>query len=159
MIVERVEKGVFLVNLWWRNQKFLVYFYSCKNLSKDLASEVKLRGLTPDKPVAIIPARMIKGLVQLVQGAVHYKIYAESISRIKNKGLLLALLITGRKQLKELVDALELSIKSGEDYYIISLDEPLRKSELCTATDIEAGIPEELKQVVKNVDALLSYLA
>lgn len=155
--------GIIRVYLWWRNLSFEVYLYMCKNLSGNLEFEVNYRGITPDKPIAIIPVDIIASPLELLQGAIHYKLYSHRIRRIKNRGLVLALLSVGEKQLEKLIDFLEDGIRAGSDYYVVAVDTDLGNREACVPIsfkheDLKDLDPGKLGKLVKNVDVLLSLI-
>lgn len=157
MIIEQLPNGAVRVNLWWRNWFFDLYVYVCENTSRNLEEEIKFRGITPDNPVALIPETLISSHIELVLGAVHYKLYSHRIQRVKNKGLALALLTLGEKQLDRLINLIEKAVADGLRYYLVSLDKDVNNKNGCTTLKIESRTLErnEFLKLVKNVDALL----
>lgn len=115
-----------------------------------------MRNALPTKPVTLIPSSLVETPLQLIQGALHYKLYANRITRIKNQGLLLALLITGTKQLNKLIELLNSEVENGTDYYLISIDVPLENLEGCTKISVADVRNESLSALVKNTRLVLS---
>lgn len=163
MLVKQLSNGSIEVNLWWRSTSFRVSMYLCRNQSRSLEAEVNYRRITPDKPIAIIPVNTVNSILELLQGAVHYKLYSNRIRRVKNKGLVLALLCTGEKQLERLISTLETAISAGLDYYVVAVDTELENRESCFPLGLEQRKFSELNsndlsKLVKNVEALFALL-
>jgi len=58
----------------------------------------------------------------LIQAALAYKIYSSELERIRNKGLLLAMLATGTSQISEVVKILGDEVEKRKQYYILGVD-------------------------------------
>lgn len=157
MIVEQLPSGAIRVNLWWRNRFFDLHVYICKNNSRNLVEEITFRGVTPDKPIALIPETLISSHLELIIGAAHYELYSHRTHKIKNKGLALALLTLGEKQLDRLIGLLEKAVAEGSRYYLVSLNRDVDKKNNCEVLKVESKTlnRDELLKLVKNVDALL----
>jgi hypothetical protein len=155
-----VEKGLIRINLSWRNLILDVYIYKCSNIYKNLLKEVEYRLIKPEDPIAIVPTSLIKTPLQLLQGSLYYKLYSNGIKRVKNRGLLLAMMITGNKQINKVVEALGVEIERGVDYYLVSLESPPSNTNMCTplsSLEID-GSREVLRPLVKNTSTLLELI-
>lgn len=146
------------VELTWRNTSFDLYIYLCRNKTNKLLSEVQLRSIKPDDPAALIPVTLIETPLQLIQGAIYYRIYSDRLTRIRNKGLLLASMILGVKQLGELIDKLEKEVGRGVDYYLVSVDTPLDAVNECSSINMEEVRSTSLSALVKNTQFVISMI-
>jgi hypothetical protein len=155
-----IEKGLIRINLPWRSLTLDVYIYKCSNLYKNLLKEVEYRLIKPEDPVAIVPISLIETPLQLLQGSLYYKLYSNGVKRVKNRGLLLAMMITGNKQINKVVGALGVEIERGVDYYLVSLESPPLNTNMCTplsSLEID-GSREVLRPLVKNTSTLLELI-
>ena len=157
MMVKPLGNGVFTAILWWRNLEVNIYLYSCHNITKDLASEVRMRGASPELPLALIPHNLVSSPLEILQGAIHYALYSHKIKRIRNRGLALALLITGIRQLEKLVSALEEELKRGTSYYVVGVNTDLRNKDCCAPLENldTSRMPQRL---AKNIELLFLLL-
>jgi len=144
------------VEIGWRGLHLSIYLYYCKNETGNLNSELQLRKASPAKPITLIPVTLVETPLQLVQGALHYKFYAGRVSRIKNQGLLLALLITGMKQLDELIELFSSELEKGVDYYLVGVDALPGDLEGCKEVDVTGAESRSLRALVKNTRLALS---
>jgi hypothetical protein len=155
-----IEKGLIRINLPWRSLTLDVYIYKCSNLYKNLLKEVEYRLIKPEDPVAIVPISLIETPLQLLQGSLYYKLYSNGVKRVKNRGLLLAMMITGNKQINKVVGALGVEIERGVDYYLVSLESLPSNTDMCTplsSLKID-GSREVLRPLVKNTSTLLELI-
>jgi hypothetical protein len=155
-----IEKGLIRINLPWRSLTLDVYIYKCSNLYKNLLKEVEYRLIKPEDPVAIVPISLIETPLQLLQGSLYYKLYSNGVKRVKNRGLLLAMMITGNKQINKVVGALGVEIERGVDYYLVSLESPPLNTNMCTPlSSLEIDRSREvLRPLVKNTSTLLELI-
>ncbi|MGC9121759.1 MAG: hypothetical protein ACP5HP_02345, partial [Thermogladius sp.] len=105
--VRSPKPGLLLIRYF--GKEFEARIYQCWKKNEDIDAELQNLGLVPDLPVALIPSKLIENDVQLVQGLAHYYMNKNLLTRIRHKGLLLATLVTGFKQLKDLLGNLRVS--------------------------------------------------
>lgn len=146
------------VLLGWRNTSLRIYLYSCKNITGDLKKEIEYRGIKPEDPVSIIPENIIETPLQLIQAALAYKIYSSELERIRNKGLLLAMLATGTSQISEVVKILGDEVEKRKQYYILGVDCIPQNTSECTPLDYRSVGTGFVKPLVKNIRFLLTLL-
>lgn len=158
MLTVEAESGRVAFRLNWRGLTVSLYAYFCENNSKSLIGEVSKRGVSPDAPMALVPTTLVESPLQLVQGAIHYAIYATRVTRIKNRGLLLASMITGITQLNELIENLESEFRDGADFYLVSVDVPPSNTEECMPVALRCDKGVYLERLVKNVKNVLSMV-
>lgn len=147
------------ITLEWINRTVSVYIYECINKYLDLEREAVYRDISPSKPVSIIPLTLIKNPLQLIQGALHYDMYSNKITKIRNRGLLLASLMLGTRQISELVEAIKNELSRGVDYYLLSVNTPVNALNECSPAGRQL-IKEtrSLDELVKNTKLLLSLI-
>ncbi|MEM4481747.1 MAG: hypothetical protein QXK88_04100 [Desulfurococcaceae archaeon] len=157
MLKCETKNGETRLELEWRDQSIRVYTYLCES-SGSLAEEISRRGVSPDKPVALLPLSMVESPLQLIQGAIHYAMHAPRINRIKNRGLLLASLITGVTQLSELVESLERELRGRGNFYLISVDAPPCNTDKCVPIALRFNEDMYSEKLIKNVKCILSMI-
>lgn len=137
-----------------------IYIYLCNKLCKDLHEEVSKRGLNPVEPMAILPTKIVHSVLQIIQNSIHYKIYSKNLSRIKNKGLLLAMLITGINQVSKMLDLLERSYEESDSYYLVSVDKKPLIINKCSPLELgnHLTIGLDPMHLVKNIDLLFQMI-
>ncbi|MEM2024696.1 MAG: hypothetical protein QXW94_00145 [Desulfurococcaceae archaeon] len=145
------------LELEWRDQSIRVYTYLCES-GGSLTEEISRRGISPDKPVAMLPVSMVESPLQLIQGAIHYAMHAPRINRIKNRGLLLASLITGVTQLSELVESLERELRGRGNFYLVSVDVPPCNTDKCVPIAPRFNEDMYSGKIIKNVKCILSMI-
>lgn len=152
------QDGKIHIDLTWRNTSLDIFIHLCRNITSKLFDEVKLRSIKQDDPMALIPVTLVETPLQLIQGAIYYKIYSSRITRIRNKGLLLASMSLGIKQLNELVDKLENEIERGVDYYLVSVDAEPAITSSCNPADLSGVEDRSLHTLVKNTQFIISMI-
>ncbi|QOR94607.1 hypothetical protein IMZ38_01320 [Thermosphaera chiliense] len=137
-----------------------LFAYKCVKQHEDFEKELGLRGLTPDKPAAILPLSMFKTPLQLVQAGIHYELYRSELSRFRNQGLLLLLLATGHSQISSLLSDLRARYSESSHYLLFSIGgEGFDKTGCEVFKDYVQNIDEESRAVlVKNISSLLSLI-
>lgn len=132
----------------------------CEKLSASLEDEIKLRGLGPEKPIALVPSSLISSPLQILQGAFHYIANAERFRRVRNRGLLLAMLMTGFRQLNDFISAAERGYARSASYYIVALEEDFNKTKCgeLSFEELRIQVSPIRELLVKNVDAVLSLI-
>lgn len=156
MLKYTIDRNRIQVELSWRNITFYIYIYNCKNITHHLLEEVTLRGFKPDQALTLIPVDLIDNPLQIIQGAIHYKLYSDRLQRIRNQGLLLALFILGFRQLNELIETLENGISRSNIYYVVGVDNDLFNKNGCEETPIQLRSNASVSSLVKNARFLLS---
>ena len=152
------QDGKIHIDLTWRNASLDVFIHLCRNITSKLLDEVKLRAIRQDDPIALIPVTLVETPLQLIQGAVYYKIYSSRITRTRNKGLLLASMSLGIKQLNELVDKLGSEVEKGVDYYLVSVDTEPVVTNSCNPADLSGVEDKSLRTLVKNTQFIISMI-
>lgn len=158
MLNIQIHENIIRIVLEWRPLLIDIHLYVCKNSSRSLDNEIKLRGISHNTPIAIIPVTIVKTPFQLIQGAVHYAIYSNKITRIKNQGLLIASLVTGIHQLNELIDKLETEIGKGVDYYVLGVNIKPENIDKCEPYIVSNLKDEPIDVLVKNVKYVISLV-
>lgn len=148
------------LHIKWREApiKIKAYIYVCEKLCKTLNEELEARNIESTLPQTIIPETITFSIHQIVQGILHYAIYASKQSRVKNKGLLLATMITGINQLSELIQTLTNYFQYSHQYYLVGVEyKPvnLHKCNTLKSGDLLKKIPL-MSSLVKNVYIVLS---
>lgn len=153
-----IQDGLTKISLKWRDLSVYIYTYICKNTTRNLDREIKLRNISPDKPITLIPKTLIKTPLQFIQGSIHYALMSSKITRIRNQGLLLAIFTTGIDQLSELINTLSSEIEKGIDYYLLGVDTQPVNLDDCypyTIRELGDGVNDV---IVKNINQLLSMI-
>jgi hypothetical protein len=155
-----VEPGEEYLLIRLNNLVVKLFTYKCVKKHEDFEEELEFRGLSPDKPAAILPLPMFKTPLQLVQAGVHYELYRSELSRFRNKGLLLLLLATGHNQISDLLSDLKTRYSESNHYLLISIgDGGFDKTGCEVFKDFNQSIDEDTRAVlVKNVISLLSLI-
>jgi hypothetical protein len=138
---------------------FNARFFLCSKTSRDLDSELQALGLSPELPVALIPVKLIENNLQLIQGVVHYFVNKELLTRIRHEGLLLAMLITGFKQLKDLLNSLREAYNETDKYLLVSATEVYNRPVNCIDYPLgDTDFSRSITGNVKNVAVILDLL-
>ncbi|MET1160244.1 MAG: hypothetical protein ABWW65_04725 [Thermoprotei archaeon] len=72
----------------------------------------------------IIPENIVTKeeiLLRVIQGCIHYILYSNEF-KVKNRGLLLAMLILGHKQLADVIDNLNKAYASSSSYFLVIIN-------------------------------------
>lgn len=144
------------VNLGWLNSSFSVYLYLCENVTRDLDGELALRGVSLAHSITLVPRSIVKTPLQLVQGATHFKLYGHKVTKVKNPGILLGMLITGMRQISDFLSTTRTEIEKGEKYYLVAVGTRPGNTQNCKPlklTDMRNG---NLWALVKNTKLVLS---
>jgi len=153
-----IRDGEIYIEVYWRNLSTCIYIYVCENKTKRLDQEIAFRGISPNVPIAIIPISLVESALQILQGALHYKIYSDRVKRVRNQGLFLASLVVGQRQLSGLINSMSLKINAGENYYIVGVGVKPPNTERCSGlTGLSTGTVS-LKALVKNIKLVLSIV-
>ncbi|AFK50692.1 hypothetical protein TCELL_0267 [Thermogladius calderae 1633] len=151
------KPGILLVRYF--GKEFEARIYQCWKKNKDVDAELQDLGLAPDLPVALIPSKLIESDVQLIQGVAHYYMNKNLLTRIRHKGLLLATLVTGFKQLKDLLENLRVSYSQSERYFIVAATGGFPRPPNCSDYEIhETDFAKDITNIVKNVAVVLDLL-
>lgn len=144
----------------WRETpiKIKAYIYTCEKLSKTLNEELETRNIESTIPQTIIPETITLSIHQIVQGILHYAIYASKQSRVKNRGLLLATMITGINQLSELIQRLTNSFQHSHYYYLVGVEHRPVNLHKCSALKLGDLLEKSplMNSLVKNAYIVLS---
>jgi hypothetical protein len=116
-IIELKHSGN-IYELRYFGRKILFGILKCTKQNTVLEEELKLYNKY-FKTYTLIPEKLLETDLQVLQGIIHFHIYSEALRRIKNKGLLLSMLILGRKQLRDVIDDLNNSYQVSKNYYVI----------------------------------------
>ncbi len=145
--------------LSYLNYKVSLKIYKCQGGSTSLDGEIRRLDISPDKPIAVIPEDMIESAYQVLQGALYYMIADKLWRRTRNKGLLLAILITGRRQIKDYVDeAIEEYSRSKSYYTVVIAEDKWRKVwKHCVPITIDV-LGRDLTPAVKNLRRMIQLL-
>lgn len=149
------------ISITYLGSRYEVSAFICGKLSPSLEDEIRLRGIGPDKPVALVPSSLISSPLQILQGAFHYAVYADKLKRVRNRGLLLAMLMAGFRQLNDFISAAEMEFARSADYYIVALGEEGFGKSMCRGLPLEErwAPPGPVRELlVKNVEAVLSLI-
>ncbi|MEM4717725.1 MAG: hypothetical protein QXE81_03060 [Desulfurococcaceae archaeon] len=144
------------IELSWRKLELDVYLYLCKAKTTSLLEEIEYRKFNSKNPITLIPVNLVENMVQLLQGSLYYKIYAQRVHRVRNQGLLLASFILGVRQLNDLLDILEKSFVNTDKYYIVGVDTPLVDTSECVNPGLGEGGTMNIAMLVKNTGFAIS---
>jgi hypothetical protein len=134
-------------------------FFLCSKKSRDLDSELQALGLTPELPVALIPVKLVENDLQLIQGVVHYFVNRGLLTRIRHEGLLLAMLITGFKQIKDLLSSLKEAYSETDKYLLVSATQAYNRPVNCIDYPLSnIDFSRSITGNVKNVTVILDLL-
>jgi hypothetical protein len=114
-----------IYELRYFGRKILFGILKCLKQNTSLKEELKLYNKY-FKTYALIPEKLLETDLQILQGIIHFYIYSETLKRIKNKGLLLLMLILGRKQLRDVIDDLSNGYQVSRNYYIVVIGDELK---------------------------------
>ncbi len=135
--------------------------YRCIGEKAGFGEEINRLDLPSNCPVAVIPLSMLSSAYQLIQGLAYYVGSEKLRLRIRNKGLLLAVLITGKRQLKDyILEASDSYSESDKIYYIVEIKRSYswKPPSSCQAIRIEdLGIA--IHPAVKNLKHLLDIIS
>ncbi len=135
--------------------------YKCVGEKPGFEEEVDALNPPSTCPVAIIPSLMLSTAYQVIQGIVYFTGSEKPRLRVRNKGLLLAMLLTGKRQLKDyIVEASDSYRKSGGTYYIVGLkcSYSWKPPSNCRIVRIE-DLGTAIHPAVKNLKHLLDVVS
>ena len=159
MVLEVYSPKPGLLSIRYFGKEFEARIYQCWKKNEDIDAELQDLGLAPDLPVALIPSKLVGNDVQLVQGLAHYYMNKNLLTRIRHKGLLLATLVTGFKQLKDLLENLRVSYSQSERYLVVAATGGFPRPSNCSEYEIrKTDIAKDITNIVKNVAVLLDLL-
>ncbi len=143
----------------YMDKEIKAYIYICNGTRKTIDEELKELDISPSHPIAIIPFTMIKSVWQIVFGIISYEIihiYRKNLyNKFRNKGLLLSMLITGERQLGDIINRLrEEYVRSNSKYFMISLQDRIILPDKCSE-DAQLNPSIESVHLVKNVNNYL----
>ncbi|WP_440060121.1 hypothetical protein ACSU1N_02920 [Thermogladius sp. 4427co] len=152
-----VLKGT--ITIRYLNSEYVAKTYICFKQCSTLKDEVTKLGLTPEQPIALIPESLVKYSLQILQGLIHYYANNNLFQRVKHRGLLLAMLILGDRQISELLENLEKGFASSKRYILVSADPGYGKPSNCEDYTLkDLTLPEDLTIVIKNIAVVLNLL-
>ncbi len=147
----------------YMGKEIKAYIYICNGTRKTIDEELKELDISPYHPIAIIPFTMINSVWQIVFGIINYEIihaYRKNLyNKFRNKGLLLSMLITGERQLGDIINRLrEEYVCSDSKYFVISLQDPIILPDNKCSEDVQFNMTIEPAHLVKNVNNYLRLL-
>ncbi len=152
-----IQGSRILIN--YLGKEIKAYIYVCNGTRKTIDEELKELDISPYHPIAIIPFTMINSIWQIIFGIISYEIiytYRKNLyNKIKNKGLLLSMLITGERQLSDIINRLrEEYARSNSRYFVVSLQDPVILPDKCSEV-VQLNTSIEPMHLVKNVNNYL----
>lgn len=141
------------------DKKLVSHMYLCEKITSSIDDELSARKLDPSGLVIILPSQLVATPLQIVQGLLHYVVYAGRLEKIKNRELLIALLTIGVRQLNQAVKMLEDSYIESSTYYMVCIDGDKAPclSDKCKPVDIESfSLRDARRTLAKNIENVLS---
>jgi len=109
--------------LHYFGEEIRFYTYECIGEKQSFTEELVDLNIDDSKPIAIVPKKLIKDDFQIIQGVFHYHVFQNSFKKIRNKGLLLAMMILGFNQIERVVEEVGEKYNVDKTYLVISLTE------------------------------------
>ena len=156
----KLQGNRILIN--YMGKEIKAYIYVCDGTKKDIDKEIKELDISPSRPIAIIPFTMINSIWQIVFGIINYEIihtYRKNLyNKFRNKGLLLSMLITGKRQLGDIINRLrEEYTRSNSKYFVISLQDRIILPDKCSE-DVQINASIEPRHLIKNMNNYLRFV-
>ncbi len=149
-----------IYELKYFGRKMLFKVLKCFKQNPILEEELKLFNQY-FKIYALIPEKLLETDLQILQGIIHFHIYGETLKRIKNKGLLLSMLILGRKQLRDVIGDLNSSYQVSKNYYIVVIGNELKhipSNCVYYRLSFENPVRRDYEVLSKNIQTLLDTI-
>jgi len=153
--VKQVRDGVYSIE--YHGYNYTLSIYKCMKRYDNILDEINYRGIQPSKPVALIPSQLVKNSTQFIQGSIHYILYRGEFN-VVNQGLLLAMMITGVNQVKDIVDLVNKMFIVDGDYYIVFIGDQEVNLENCTPYNCSQDIFRDAEILLKNIEIILEKL-
>jgi len=153
--IKQLKDGVYSVE--YHGYNYTLSIYKCMKRYENILEELKYRDIQPSKQVALIPTQLVKNSTQFIQGSIHYILYREEFN-IVNQGLLLAMMITGVNQVKDLIDLVNELYIIDSEYYIVLLGDQGVNLENCTPYNCSQDIFRDAEILLKNIEIILEKL-
>jgi hypothetical protein len=139
-------------------KRIILQVYSCMGREPSLKGEVERLAIGENEPIALVPVSLLKTRLQLVQAVLYYLASPRLHERIRNKGLLLAALLTGSSQVEDTIRLLnEAYTVSHGEYYMVCLEgECASKASAGSCKPIRMEeLPSDLHVAVKNLEGIM----
>lgn len=105
--------------LYFAGNKIVFSIVECLGKKDSFDDEIKLLKIDPDTPISVIPVNAIDTRLQFIQAILGYIRYKDKL-RIRNRGLLIASLVLGTRQVRETIELLRKTYTySDKKYYMI----------------------------------------
>ncbi len=147
-----------IYELSFAGDKVVFSIVECLGRKDNFDDEVRLLDISPDTPVSIIPVNAIDTQLQFIQAVLGYIRYKDKL-RIRNKGLLIASLILGTRQVRETIELLRRTyIDSDKRYYIVCI-ETINACKRTSCKPVSIRFDNIANQrLVKNIRVLIDRL-
>lgn len=147
-----------IYELYFVGDKTVFSIVECLGRKDSFDDEIKLLEIGSDAPVSIIPVNAIDTQLQFIQAILGYIRYRDKL-RIRNKGLLVASLILGTRQVRETIELLRKTYTySNKKYYMICIESiDICKRASCKPISIRFDSIAN-QRLVKNIRVLVERL-
>lgn len=155
----KVGDGKYAVE--YLNSRRIIYVYKCRKRWRALEEEVKYFENFVENTFAVIPINAVSTPLSLMIGVLLYNANASLTSRFRNKGLVLSMFITGRKQLYETIRLLKEKYVESDSYYLVVIDgyrDGEDRLKECEPLSIEQSVKDVNTDVLKNIYNLINVL-
>ncbi len=157
--IKRISNGLY--ELTYLDKKIYFCISICSKNRDTIENELIHIGLNRDEIQAIIPENLVKTPLQFIQALINHILYGSEFN-VRNKGLLLSMLVIGEDQISEAVEILSRSYRESTRYYLLSISDSCRNiaDQTCEPFIINDISQEWMhyKQLVKNLASLLKRL-
>lgn len=157
--ISRTGDGDYTLNYF--GYRWVIRIYECSKRGSSLEDEINdFKEIIKDI-FAIIPTQAIKTPISLLIGTIMFNTNSSLTTRFRNKGLVLSMFITGRRQLYETVEILRKTYVESNSYYLVvihSCGESMAPLKECKPLNIEQSVKDVDINVLKNIYGLISVL-
>jgi len=142
--------------LHYFGEEIRFYTYECIGEKQSFTEELADLNIDNSKTIAIIPKKLIKDDFQIIQGVFHYHVFQDSFRKIRNKGLLLAMMILGFNQIERVVEEVGEKYSVDKTYLVVSLTE-IGIDRVCREY-LFNNILNDTMTIVKNIHNLIKRI-
>lgn len=151
-----------MISLKYNNAEIQFSLYHCYKTGETLEDEIKILGIKRDDEIALIPSQLVISRYQIVQALLYYMISDKIRRRYRTRGICIASLITGIRQIKDLTSILKKEYNKSNSYYVVCINKGVEKCRetlngKCREISL-SSLGENLEITVKNLREILELI-
>ncbi len=151
-----------MISFKYNNVEILFSLYHCHKTERTLEDEIKILDIKRDDEIALIPSQLVKSRYQIVQALLYYMISEKIRRRYRTRGICIASLTTGIRQIKDLTSILKKEYDRSDSYYVVCVNKAVEKcretlNEKCREIPL-SSLGEDLRAAVKNLREILELI-